>query len=152
MRNKYYKSMMVISIIIFLNLFSCASTQRGPDEARLRLRLQDIHTAMSSGDFKAFSEMITPRFRTEKEWLERIKKDMEEGKKSPQPSTRVGLEEICNCWAVFDKMEKSVRCILLVSFTEDKPGGLQGRILEIWEYINREWYYMGAPGIGDRCR
>ncbi len=121
-----------------------------PDEARLRLRFQDVHTAMWSGDAKTFYEMTTPRFRSEK-WLEDIKKDMEKGKKSPQPARRVSLEQICSCRSHSDKMGKSVRCVLLVSFTEDKPGGSQLRLLEIWEYIDREWYYMGAPGEGDKC-
>jgi hypothetical protein len=142
--------MMVISIIIFPILFSCGSTQHTPDEARLRLRFQDFHIAMGSGDAKTFYEMTTPSFRTEK-WLEDIKKGMEKDKKSPRPARRAGLEKICSCRAVSDKMGKSVRCVLLVSFTEDKPGSLQVRVLEIWEYIDREWYYMGAPGEGDRC-
>jgi len=149
MRNRLHKSMMLISIIIIPILLSCASAQQAPDETRLRLRFQDFHTAMWSGDAKAFFEMTTPRFRSEKR-LEDIKKDMEEDKKSPRPARRAGLEKICHCRFVSDKMGKFFRCVLLVSITEDKPGGIQVQGLEIWEYIDREWYFMGG-GEGEGC-
>ncbi len=150
MRNKLYKSMLMISIIIIPILFSCASAQNTPDEVRLRLRFKDFHIAWWSGDVKAYYELTTPRFRTEKQ-LEDIKKGMEKDKKSHRPARQAGIERICSCKTHFDKMGKSVRCLLLASFTEDKPEGSQVRILEIWEYIDREWYYMGYPGEGDRC-
>jgi len=51
------------------------------------------------------------------------------------------LRKVCSCAAILDERGKRLRCVLLVFIIEDKPGGFQGQLLEMWEYLDGEWYY-----------
>ena len=144
MRNKLYKSMALISIIVIPILLSCASTSQAPDEARLRLRFQDVHTAMGAKDAKTWYEISTPYGR--EKTLEEFKKAKKIDEKSIQVRMDAKLEKVCICAPIRDQWGERLRCVFLVFITEHKPEGLQGRLLEMWEYFDREWYFGGiAP-------
>ena len=143
MRNRLSKSMMLISIIIIPILFSCASAPQAPDEARLRVRLQDVHTAMGAKDAKTWYEISTPYGR--EKTLEEFKKTNKIDEKSIQVRMDAKLEKVCICAPIRDQWGERMRCVFLVFITEHKPEGLQGRLLEMWEYFDREWYFGGIP-------
>ena len=141
MRNKLYKYGVLISAIIIPILFSCASTQQVPDEVRLRLRFRDVHIAMGAKDAKTWYEMSTPYGR--EKTLEEFKKRKQIDEKSIQVRLDAQLQKICICSPIRDQWGERLRCVFLVSITEYKPGGLQGRLLEMWEYFDHEWFFGG---------
>ena len=147
MRNRLSKSMMLISIIIIPILFSCASAPQAPDEARLRDRLQDVHTAMGAKHAKTWYEISTPYGR--EKTLEEFKKRKQIDEKSIQVRMDAKLEKVCYCAPIRDQWRERLRCVLLVFITEHKPEGLQGRLLEMWEYFDREWYFGGILPTND---
>jgi len=150
MENKLIKSWRIILIIVIPTLFSCASTQHttqeAPDEVRLRSRIQRFHIAMGAKDFKTWYEMTIPYSR--EKTLEDFKKSWGIDDKSPEVKMDGNLDKVCTCRPFLDERGKRLRCVLLVSIIEDKPRGFQGRVLETWEYIGREWYTMGILPIG----
>ena len=131
-------------------LFSCASDPN--IKIRLMERFQDVHAAMGAKDAKTWYEISTPN--GHEKTLEEFKKSNQIDEKSIPVRLDVKLEKVCYCAPIRDQWREKLRCVFLVSITEHKPESLQGRILEMWEYFDREWYFGGIlPTMGyvDDC-
>jgi hypothetical protein len=120
-----------------------------PDEARLRARLAEFHSALGANDVTRWYAMTTPTIR-EKMTFEQFKKDLrwDENASRRKKSVMTGdLGRVCSCVPM-----GFIRCVLIVNVTtRDADGRVQKeRPLETWEYGDGEWYwgYLGPESRG----
>jgi hypothetical protein len=122
-----------------------------PDEARLRARLAEFHSALVANDIARWYAMTAPVVR-DKMTFEQFKKDVrwdENAGRRKETRMTASLGRACSCTPM-----NTTRCVLIVDvMIEDADGKIKKeRPLEMWEYAGGEWYwgYMGAESRG-RC-
>jgi len=123
---------------------------KAPDEARLRTRIRDFYIGKGAQDGKTCYKMVPPYIRATIS-LESFKNGLQIDDEFPKVKIRADLGKVCNCATIQDERGDRLRCVLLVSIIEDKAGGFQGQVLEMWEYIDREWYWGFTGEESDIC-
>lgn len=128
-----------------------------PDRERLETRIKTYYTAVGNRNSAVMYEMSAPYVRALMT-LEDYRRDwgLEEAWTSkPRVKYTAEVEEVCGClrgvFASSDRPE-TTRCVLLLNITEQALTGesRKGRQLEMWEYLDGEWYF-GYPGRGNEC-
>jgi hypothetical protein len=126
-----------------------------PDEARLKVRLDEHTKASVSRNARAMYEMLTPYMRSHMSFDD-YKRDMrfdEAWARQPRMQLTAELERSCSCgsWMYPDGSE-TVRCVLLMKGMYGEAGARPAPVtwLEMWEYALGEWYH-GVSLEGDQC-
>jgi len=136
---------LILCIVILQN--ACSHVPASPStKDRLSARISQYYSAFDTYDYKTMYEMIPPGIRqvmTFEEWKRDWGLDQPQERR-PKKIRKAELDEICSC--------SERRCVLIVRLTlEDSEGRVSiGRVGEMWEHINGEWYY-GYPSEGDTC-
>lgn len=128
-----------------------------PDRERLETRIQSFYTVVGERDLAVMYEMSAPYVRALMT-LEDYRRDLgldEAWTSKPRVKNTAKVEEVCGCArGVFESSGRTetTRCVLLLNVTEQALTGesRKGRNLEMWEYVNGEWYF-GYPGHGNDC-
>jgi len=129
-----------------------------PNEARLKGRIQERISAYDVEDARALYSMVPPYVQAGMTF-EEFRKDLGMSKSplsSPRKKLWADLAEICSCVSgvfAFADRPKTIRCVLQVSISSSGEQGrphTKGNSLEMWEYINDEWYW-GTSLEGDAC-
>lgn len=121
------------------------------EEARLRARLKEFHTALGNNDLEKWYSMTTPAQRknmTFEQFSSNLRRGDKKGSTDRQ-QIEAELSRVCSCVQVRD-----LRCVVIVDLEisgRDKTLRKE-RPLEMWEFSDREWYmgYIGADSRG-RC-
>lgn len=123
-----------------------------PDEAKLLARLKEYHAALGHNEIEKVYALSSPNIRKRMTFVD-FKKDMRwdtVGAKSPMLEMQAGLGKSCGC----TDMGGFLRCVLIVDVAVSGAGRSPAteRPLEMWEYVNGEWYwgYTGPDSRG-RC-
>jgi hypothetical protein len=114
---------------------------------RLRIRVKELHSAMSENDSRTQYKMLSPpvgRKMTFEAWKKDLGLDVPKQIPTGKGMVRADLEKVCSCrpWVYGDQQE-TFRCTILVRVaTESIEGdGKPHRLLEMWEYVDGEWYH-----------
>jgi hypothetical protein len=126
-----------------------------PDEARLRIRMQDLYDAMVSQDARKLYEMRPPGKKSDVPFEKFQQYGVPYLRKvligAPTKLT-VGIEQTCVCYQTNYPYDH-VACNLLVDEARGRVGGTKQltRHVDHWEYMNGEWFYSFYEMI-DQCR
>jgi hypothetical protein len=132
-----------------------------PDEARLKVRIQDFYDAMVSQDARKLYEM-SPRmsevpFEKFQQYGVPFLRKVLVG--TPTKVT-VGVEQICECYRT-DFPYDHIACDLLVDEVQGNVTGTKQmkRHVDLWEYTNGEWFFdlrqmdiVGEMEMIEQCR
>ena len=109
---------------------------------RLRVRIQELHTAMYERDAEKWFSMLDPESKNNYSDLEEFKKDSVYEDEPPWEGKMVSvIDDFCNCVPY----KTSDMCTFLVHLTViDKAGvvQLEARLLDVWLYEDDEWYWF----------
>ncbi len=121
-----------------------------PDQARLVKRVRNYYAAIGSRDISAVYQMQLPDIRA-RMTLEAYKRTFQNWSAELPAKMDAEIDKICSCRSgVLPDGRKAVLSVLLLRVTVDKTGGQQWKGLQVWEYLNGQWYY-GFSGGGDEC-
>jgi hypothetical protein len=115
-----------------------------PDEARLKIRIQELHAAVAANDAQTWYAMMPPYLRKTIKF-EDFKTDMGLNH-SREEKMRLNFEKLCYPCTVIGER---IRCGVTAK-AESK--GRKALISELWEYVDGEWYWaiFGEWGCEDQ--
>ncbi len=133
-----------------------ARTGEVPAQERLSARVEAWYRAAGTKDVNAMYAMIPPYVRSQMT-LEQFKKSLgsdEELASVPHMQISASVEKPCSCTTdIFMAPTPTTRCVLLMNLIVTDAAGKQAKYknLEMWEYLDSEWY-IGYSGEGeDTC-
>lgn len=148
MRERFLSSRIKVILCLVILHNACSHTPASPSpKDRLNARIWRYYSAFDTNDYKTMYEMIPPGIRqvmTFEEWKRDRGLDQPQEKRT-RKIRKAELDEICRCG--------ERRCVIIVRLKLADSEGREsiGRVGEMWEHIDGEWYY-GYPSEYNSCR
>ena len=140
---RMYKYFYIITLTIFTSIaMHGCTTNQIVDEDRLRVRIQEVHTAIYERDAEKWFSMLSPERKNNYSDLDEFKKERVAKDEPPWEGKRVAvIDDFCNCVPY----KTSDMCTFLVHHTVIDEAGrilMDMKLLDVWLYEDDEWYWF----------